>query len=236
MKCVLQEACPVPFVGDALTARVATVSLNPSHQEFKDARGLMRSGTSSRLPTRDSLHINDWNEATDDICSQIADACCTYFERNPYEWFDPLDSMLARIGRGNLYEGGACHVDFVPWATDPIWSGLSGADKRLLQVQGFPVLHRLLVSMSVEALLLNGKSVVEELQRAAGTHLQCEYVPDWDTKRGRGRRWRGTITGFGTTELGRPIRVLGWNWSLQRLRDEAEVKESILGWPADALS
>ena len=232
--CVLRDVCPVPFFGDAVSAKIATVGLNASHGEFEDARG--RSRAASRLPTRDALQIGDWAEATDDVGSQIAQACSTYFERNPYRrWFNPLNNMLAGIGHGTLYDGGACHVDLVPWATRPIWGRLSDMDRRLLLRQGRPVLHRLLASLHVEVLLLNGTTVVDAFQHDTGGRLRCEYVSDWATSTGRSRRWWGTVRKLGGLELERPVTVLGWNWNLQSSFVESNIRQSIYDWAAAEL-
>ena len=235
MSCVLHDACPVPFFGDPLAAQIATVSINPSYKEFQDAGGRMRTDDRRRLPTLASLQIAGWDEATDDTCSQIAAACSTYFERNPYHWFNSLNSMLTKTGRGTFYGGGACHLDLVPWATDPIWRKVSTNDKRLLREHGRPTLHSLLASMSVEALLLNGQTVVDEFRRVTGDQLGGEYVPDWETKTGRGCRWRGTITEIGDCELQGPVQVLGWNWNLPGSHIGDAVKDSILDWAAGTL-
>jgi hypothetical protein len=55
----------------------------------------------------------------------VAD-CAAYFQRNPYRrWFDPLDELL-RAGVGaSFYDGTACHLDLVQWATDPVWGQMS---------------------------------------------------------------------------------------------------------------
>ena len=70
VKCVLHEVCPVPFFGDAVNARIATVSLNRATR----VQGHPRTNPYRhrfRLPTRDSLQIGDWGEATDETCSLI---------------------------------------------------------------------------------------------------------------------------------------------------------------------
>ena len=233
--CVLHDASPVPFFGAATTARIATVSLNPSHGEFEDAPGQVRAA--SRLPTKASLQIGDWSQATANVCSEIAEACSEYFRGNPYrKWFNPLDRLLKGIGRGTLYEGGACHVDLVPWATRPIWGKLSNREQRLLLSEGRPILHRLLASLPVEALLLNGTSVVGAFQSDTGHRLRYEYVDDWQIGRGTGRRWWGSINEIGGQRLHRPVTILGWSGNLQSSHMRVPVRQSIFDWLAAELS
>lgn len=230
---VLHNTCPVPFFGDALTARIATVGLNPSDREFEDTLG--RTRAASRLPTRHELQINDWTSASGATCSQIAHACSDYFEGNPYRrYFNPLDTMLRGIGDATLYGGGACHLDLVPWATRPKWGGLSKRERQLLLHEGRPVLDLLLASTRLEALLLNGTTVVNAFQRA-GAGLRCEHVNDWTIGRGRGRRWWGTIRKTGGYELKRPIAVLGWSGHIPLTPMTASVRQSIFDWTAAEL-
>lgn len=232
--CILHDACPVPFFGDAATARIATVGLNPSHGEFEDAPGRMRAA--SRLPSRAALQVGDWAEASDSACSQIAQACTGYFQGNPYGWFNPLNRMLEGIGRGTLYGGGACHLDLVPWATRPIWGELSDRERRFLLREGRPVLHQLLASLRVEALLLNGTTVVDAFRSDSGGHLRCEYVDDWRVGRGRGRRWWGSVSEIGGHQLRQPVAVLGWSANLQSSFVRSTVRQSIFDWVAAELN
>ena len=227
--CVLHHACPVPYFGNAATARIATVSLNPSHGEFEDAPGHFRAA--SRLPTRTDLRVDDWATASDGVCSRIAQACSDYFRGNPYwKWFNPLERMLERIGHGTLVGGGACHLDLVPWATRPIWGHLSKHERQLLLRQGQPVLHQLLASLRVEALLLNGTTVVEAFQDDTNNRLRCEHVDDWQIGRGKGRRWRGSVSELGGHKLRQPVTVVGWSGNLQSTPMTAAVRQSILDW------
>ena len=233
--CVLHNACPVPFFGDAATARIATVGLNPSHGEFEDGPGQLRAA--SRLPSRAALGVDDWAEASEGVFSRIAQACSHYFKGNPYwKWFNTLERMLERTGRGTFSDGGACHLDLVPWATRPIWGHLNEHERRLLLRQGRPVLHELLASLRVEALLLNGTTVVDSFQHDAGDRLQYEYVDNWQIGRGTGRRWWGCVDQIGGYRLPRPVTVLGWSGNLQSSFIRIAVRQSIVDWVAAELS
>lgn len=227
--CVLHNACPVPFFGEAATARVATIGLNPSHGEFEDAPGQLRAA--SRLPTRAALGVDDWVEASDGVFSRIAQACSCYFRRNPYwKWFNPLERMLEGIGHGTFVGGGACHLDLVPWATRPIWGRLSEHERRFLLRQGQPVLHQLLASLHVETLLLNGTTVVDSFQHDIDGRLRYEYVDNWQIGRGTGRRWWGCINQIGGYRLRQPVTVLGWGGNLQSSFIRSAVRQSIFDW------
>lgn len=235
VECVMRDACPVPFFGDAASAEVATVGLNPSHGEFETNEGQAR--LKSRLPNRARLRIGDWDEATDGICSHIAHACSHYFARNPYwRWFNPLDALLSQIGRGTLYAGGACHVDLVPWSTRPIWGNLSYRERQILLREGQPVFHRLLASVAIDVLLLNGTTVVDAIQGATTDRLRWEHARDWPIGRGTGRRWWGTLNRIGSHALTRPVRVLGWSANLQSSFVRSAVRQSMFDWVAAELS
>jgi len=68
-------------------------------------------------------------------------------------------------------------------------------------------------------LILNGKTVVETLQKAAEITLKASNRPEWNLPRSgvdvRGISYSGTIRRFGNIDLGREIIVLGYNHNIQ---------------------
>ena len=55
----VRGALPVLFFGDIFTARVATVGLNPSDQEYLDSHGTELDGVKRRFETLASLGAGD---------------------------------------------------------------------------------------------------------------------------------------------------------------------------------
>ena len=232
---VIEWASPVPYFGQAERARIASVGLNPSGREFCDRSGRPLRGRDRRLETLDSLRLRDWSDAGPAECSAVAQACSDYFGANPYGWFDPLEVILNRAGRGTLRDGGACHIDLAPWATQPAWSGLKGTERDALMQCGRATLASLVSSARFEVLLLNGVGVVKGLERATGVDLRAEYAPEWDDSSGRGRRWSVVLDSLGRVELARPVTILGWNWNLQSSHITALTRDSIIAWASEAI-
>ncbi len=90
------------------------------------------------------------------------------FRPNAY-WrrFNPLESIYEAAGRGTLRDGGACHIDLAPWATQLTWSGLTDTEQDALLKYSETTLTSLVSSARFEVLLLNGVRVVEGLERAS---------------------------------------------------------------------
>ncbi|MDZ5442187.1 hypothetical protein U2F26_05485 [Micromonospora sp. 4G57] len=93
--------------------------------------------------------------------------CAEYFHRNPYRrWFDPLDSLLDAGTGTSYYRGNACHLDLVQWATDPVWGRIKDSTvRRALLEDGVPHLRAQLRQESIRLVLLNGRTVVRQVQR-----------------------------------------------------------------------
>lgn len=232
---VIEWASPVPYFGQAERARIASVGLNPSGREFCDRSGAPLRERDRRLETLDSLGLSDWSDASSAECSAVAEACSDYFDANPYGWFDPLEVILNRAGQGTLRDGGACHIDLAPWATQRAWSRLTGAERDALMECGRATLASLLSSARFEVLLLNGVGVVKGLERATGVELSAEYAPEWDDSSGRGRRWSAVLNSLGRVDLARPVTILGWNWNLQSSHITTRTRDSIVAWAAEAI-
>lgn len=232
---VIEWASPVPYFGSAERARIASVGLNPSDQEFCDRSGRPLRGRDQRLETLDSLGLRDWSDAGSAEHSAVARACSDYFAVNPYGWFDPVEAILHSAGRGTLRGGGACHIDLAPWATQQTWSRLARTEQEALLECGKATLRALMLSTRFEILLLNGARVAKGLERATGVRLPFEYAPDWNDSGRRGRRWSVVVDSLGRVELARPVTVLGWNWNLQSSHITAPTRHSIVAWAAQAI-
>lgn len=128
--CVVSGSTPVLSFGDASMATVATLGLNPSRMEFQNKHGDELSGPERRFETLASLGVADLVSASDEVLSRVVRACDAYFSRNPYKrWFDHLLPMLQAVD-ASYYDGSACHLDLVQWATDPVWGKIREPNTR----------------------------------------------------------------------------------------------------------
>jgi len=206
---VVAGSTPVVSFGDAQSATIATLGLNPSRVEFLDRNGNELLGASRRLATHASLGTWDLANAPASVIAQVLNDCNRYFDRdrNPYrQWFDQLELALNACG-ASYYTGSACHLDLVQWATDPTWGNLRPAPlrNRLLDADS-PFLIDQLSNENIQLLLVNGMGVVRRLQQTVNATLG-----EVDPIVGLGNHDTRIFTG---TILGR-VRVIAWSTNLQ---------------------
>lgn len=204
---VISGSTPVVSFGDARSAAVATLGLNPSRVEFLDHKGNELIGQMRRLATHRSLKTCDLTNAPRNIISQVLTDCDLYFERNPYRrWFDQLELVLTKCG-ASYYDRSACHLDLVQWATNPTWGRLNPAAlRRQLIENDAPFLEEQLSNENIQTLLLNGMGVIRALQRVLKTTLD-ELDPIAEIGFQKTRLFTGNLFGR--------VAVIGWSTNLQ---------------------
>jgi hypothetical protein len=131
-------------------------------------------------------------------------ACTSYFQRNPYRrWFDQLQRILEPLGV-SYDDGSAAHLDLVQWATDPVWRHLSPPTRARLLRDDATFLRQQLENEQIAVLLLNGRSVIAQLQHAFSIPLAVSQ------RITSGRLTTELVTGV----LGR-CAIIGWSTNLQ---------------------
>lgn len=206
---IVPGSTPVLSFGNVSEATVATLGLNPSRQEFLNQEGRELSGAERRFETLSSLGVPGLESATEAALSQVVNACNSYFRGNPYRrWFDQLEPALKSVG-ASYYDGTACHLDLVQWATDPVWGGIKNRDVRTKLIEeDAPFLRNQLKVGSFRLLLINGSGAVQQFERMAGISL----------------RWVGIVKGtsaaahmsVGMLPIG--TRVVAWSINVQSSR------------------
>ena len=130
-KYVVKGSTPVPFFGNFTGASSYTIGINPSLQEFQSSTGELLGSEEKRLEDFQSLGILTSESSYQILAghsSLIYLACLNYFDRNPYHWFNIMDEVVNRVCKSSYFDGSACHLDLVQWATDPIWSTILRTD------------------------------------------------------------------------------------------------------------
>lgn len=191
--------------GDFRKARVATLGWNPSKNEFLDRSGRELDGDDRRLETWQSIGRSQIQNPRANAAADVWNGCQNYFRGNPYHWFNKLEQVLRGV-RASYKNGTACHLDLVQWATDPVWRDLSDRQKQELLDADVPFLGEQLAHSKIEALLLNGRGIVEGVRDRLGVKLES----------------RGKLPGHrseffsGRTRAG--VLVVGWSTNLQSSR------------------
>lgn len=235
---VIPWAAPVLSFGSPSRSKIATLGLNPSNREFVDTAGNELDGCNRRFHTLKSLGLRRWPDAKVEHLKQIQESCDNYFERNPYDgWFKALNQLI--LGVNSSYYGmfsDACHLDLVPYATSCKWVELTTSQRNCLLKSGGDALGLLLRESSIEALVLNGQSVIENLQAVSQCVFKREAVPDWTLPRHssqgvKGYAYTGKICQISGIGLGREISILGYSHNIQSsFGVTTKVKTAIQQW------
>lgn len=235
---VIPWAAPVLSFGNPSRSKIGTLGLNPSNREFVDTSGNELDGCQRRFHTLKSLGIKRWSDAKSFHLQQIQESCNDYFAGNPYDgWFQALNRLI--VGANSTYYGmfsDACHLDLVPYATSCKWVDLTSSQRTALLNSAGDALGLLLRESPIEVLVLNGQSVIENLQAIGGCEFKREAIPDWTLPRRAsqgvvGYAYTGKICQISGIGLGREISVLGYSHNIQSsFGVTTQVKAAIQQW------
>lgn len=209
---VVPGSTPVVSFGDFRKAKVATLGWNPSKNEFLERSGHELDGDDRRLETWHSIGLSLLQNPRQDAAELVWNGCQNYFHRNHYHWFNKLEQVLKGVG-ASYWDGTACHLDLVQWATNPVWRDLTDRQKQELLDADVPFLTEQLRRSAVRLLLLNGSGIINACEQLMGGELRLVS----QQRSGRVRLLAGNVSG---------TRVLGWNINLQSSRGvkNAEIK------------
>lgn len=219
---VVPASTPVVSFGDPTSAAVVTLGLNPSTRQFVRQNGALREGTERRLATLPSLGLAGWHELDRAAAEHIVAECRGYFApgRAPYRrWFDPLDRVL-RTGTGSsYYDGSACHLNLVAWATDPVWRGLDRRAWQRLVDADLPFLVAVLRSGGQGTVVVNGRTTMDEVAAAGLVDWTADRVLDGPPR---------TRLCLGESPEG--VRYAGWTCNLQNQPGAARLAGELAAW------
>jgi hypothetical protein len=186
---VLAGSLPVVSFGDAASAVIATLSLNPSWLEFQSPAGAWLTGSRRRLASLVSLGVADPQDLDDDQIAAVLAESNGYFRGpNWYRtWFHWLESLLTRSGAGSYLNGTACHLDLVQWATKPAQGQLPPPVWNHLVAEDSSFLHAQLRGSPIRVALLNGASTAQWVRRAGLVSGFDEDIITYSTSSGNNR-------------------------------------------------
>ena len=235
---VIPWSSPIPSFGDLSCSKIATLGLNPSNREFVDIQGKELDGKFRRFHTLKSLGLRKWSDARAAHRKMILESCSQYFYQNPYDgWFKGLDKIISGT-KASYYNSSikACHLDLIPYATACKWTELTTQQRALLLDLAGDTLGLLLKDSPVSLLILNGQTVIDNLQKITGVNFEKDTISDWTLPRKsgvgvKGFSYRGVIGEVAGVQLNRKVHVLGFNHNIQSsFGVTTKVKSEIRHW------
>lgn len=194
---------PVVYLGDPVTATVATLGIAPAQRQFLDHSGRLLAGPRRRLATLDSLGAERPDGLTATHARAVADECAGYFGRHPYHWFESLDDVL-RTGLGASYHAGtACHLHLVQWVTTTRWTGLTPTMQADLLRADIGFVRRQLDEGRFRVVVVTGRPALRWVQESG--------LVTWR----RSATLGGTSPAHVYTGLRGDLRFVGWSCTLQ---------------------
>jgi hypothetical protein len=203
----VEGSLPVLFFGNALHAQLLTVGLNPSDQEYVDARGVELNGMYRRFQTLSSLGATSRDRLTDSQCDQAIEMMTKYFGpgRPVFGWFRPLARVVGAMGL-SFQDGTAAHIDLIQEATSPVWAGLSKQDQAILLAADAEFLSWQISAFPAGTLACNGATVLQSV---------CDLTKAQVVSTGRLGRVRWTVA-CSRNPASRVVGIVGWNYPLTR--------------------
>ncbi len=206
---IVAFSTPVVSFGNPQGARVATLGINPSSNEFQMGNGNkspLGEFERKRLIDTEVLKLTNPKNLTREQAIQVVEGCYDYFTgpaANPYGWFQKLENFVLKPA-GYTYYGpnsSACHLDLVQWATDPVWDSISDKSVKVeLLKQDKEFLRYQLTSYDFDFVFLNGGTVVKQFKKLEIAKLEVVHQVTRNSKGGIHEVFKGTSNG--TTYLG----------------------------------
>ena len=213
---------PVLFFGDLYTARIATVGLNPSWQEYLSKDRTELQGEKRRFETLGSVGAADRASLTDAQCEKAIHTMRGYFgpEKPVYSWFAGLSRVVQGFG-ASFQAGTAAHLDLVQESTDPVWSDVFKADRAAgaaMLDADLPFLRWQIQAFSLSTVMCTSRTVLDNV-------VKMTDAQRIDTGEFAGRRWTIARAVVGKQEAA----VVGWNIPLARQPGLTREEQTELG-------
>jgi hypothetical protein len=229
---VVEGSTPIIAFGRFRSARVASVSLNPSWAEFNPVRD------NYRFHTLETLGVNSYSDITDKHMNQIVDYCERYFERYYTSgirtskknliyykpWFNPMEKMMNDICGVSYLDGSACHLDISQWATNIVWGKLSDIQREaIVGNKDLELLRMQVMNNNYEIIFLNGATTSEVFLKQCFDIHNFKTFTLQNTMRSSGEKTITKVEGYYIEvnnllgkKLKKPIKIIGWNDYIQK--------------------
>lgn len=219
---IVEQSTPIVAFGDCTTARVATLGINPSYEEFQDSNGVLLKGNQKRLVDHESLDGDFTAGLSESQAEKVVAGCTQYFLHRPFGWFDDIERVVLKPNGMTYSSGEACHLDVIQWATNPIWSKITNQRECASLLENDSEFLRFqIASQGYEFIFLNGNTVIKQLKSLNLVKLQHAGFTSFGHGVRKSRLWLG--------ELGE-TKFIGWNLNIQRHETTANNKEELSVW------
>jgi len=234
---LLYEGQPIPYFGNIGSAEIATVGLNPSDKEFYCDKNIELINEARRFQTLSSLRLNKWENIKSKEIKTLKQNLDNYFQINPYKrWFNQLERIFSTAGY-SYYDNTACHIDLIPYTTKIKWSSLKSQEQRFLLDSSTHDLKKCIEHSNINALILNGASVINGFLKSYDIKLKQQKVPSWEVKTKKGNISGIKYKGILRLNSGKEILVIGFNYNLQSSFGLTnEIKANIRKWTVSELN
>jgi hypothetical protein len=219
---IVAGSTPVVSFGNPIKSTVVTLGINPSYEEFQDSnKQTLRFGM-KRLKDHETF-MGDFREGLSyEQAQEVLLGCYNYFGGNPYEWFAEIEKVALKPFHFDYKSGFAAHLDIIQWATDPVWSKIEDKqDCQDMLDSDADFLRFQLGAYEFKYVLMNGKTVIEQVQSLGIVDLQETGTISFGNGEARSKVWRG--------EVGSKT-FLGWNLNIQRHETTERNKTDLTNW------
>ena len=217
---------PVVAFGNPITAKVATLGINPSSREFLDAKGNLLSEENRRLADFQSLGIKSHSEITESVAKKVFEESNSYFhsDESVYQWFEPLQKYVLDPAAASFKDSSAAHLDLVQWSTAPVWGAIKDSKARDLLIQDdIRFLGEMLRGGSYKVLFMNGSTVVNTMVKFGLVEIKQQGFTPLGKAGRKSALWTGRVKDTNTV-------CLGWNLNLQHYQTTESNRESLRNW------
>lgn len=192
---LVKGSTPVVSFGYPAPAKVVTIGINPSSNEFQKSgksKDLL-SFPKKRLIDSEVLGIPSSQRLTREQAIAVIEGCYEYFymrEHNPYmTWFKHLNENINKHFGADYLDGSAVHLDLVQWATDPVWGNIkSPAIKSELLAADAEFLRYQMGVKRYDIVFMNGSQVTEQLIETKIVELSLTKEFAYKTKSGKSKK------------------------------------------------
>lgn len=232
---IVQRSIPVPFFGNIERARVATISINPSFNEFVDGEEKLLIRPQKRFVDRAVLGVSDLDMLNEDQSELLYCSLLNYFQHNPFydKWFKKLDNYVGDLLGTSYNTGTMVHLDVYPWATKKAWGKLQKlegtlCERSLYSYKNSGLLREILLDKHFDYIYIDGATAKKQLQEVLDkTIFEREItVQGIDNKIYNFKMYEGTFNG---------TKLIGFNHTLNSSKKPNDVWEYLFSILSDRI-